>query len=147
MHTTHSLVPGVSSGLGAVGVRGVLGVKGGVSCCCIGTVGMKGPGSCSSLNLGEFLGEVLGESVGQLNFRGNNSAWLLIKDWRWKTRVALLACSLAQCRRDFCIPTSLIPSWKSRKQKNNNHKMSFYLESLSVTKNQVRPFDYMTNPR
>lgn len=63
MHTTHSLVLGVSSGLGTVGVRGVLGVRGGVNCCCRGTVGMNGPGSCSSLNLGEFFGEFLGESV------------------------------------------------------------------------------------
>lgn len=63
MHTTHSLVPGVSSGLGAVGVRGVLGVRGGVSWCCREVLGMDGPGSCSSWNIfGEFLGEFLGES-------------------------------------------------------------------------------------
>lgn len=62
MHTTHSLVPGVSRGLGAVGVRGVLGVRGGVNCCCRGVLGTDGPGSCSSWNF-------LGESVRHLNYR------------------------------------------------------------------------------
>lgn len=64
MQTTHSFVLGVSSGLGTVGVSGVLGVRGGVSCCCRGAEGMDGPGSCSSWSfLGEIFREFLGESV------------------------------------------------------------------------------------
>lgn len=47
MHTTHSELLHLS-GLGAVGVRGVLGVSGGVSCCWSGALGVDGPASCIS---------------------------------------------------------------------------------------------------
>lgn len=59
MHTTHSELVNLS---GAVGVRGVLGVSGGVSCCWSGALGVGGPASCISF-------AVLG------NAEGTNMLW------------------------------------------------------------------------